>query len=116
MPWMAPAMPHLKLLQTYLENEIVASSLAAAKVATVSTGGGDEYVGDSHQETFTPLSNMDPESVEQLPAGWEMSPLEFSHPRSQFPSMIKTVIEHISSGLSVPYSDLSGDMTDASYS
>ena len=30
-------MPHLKLLQTYLENEIVASSLNAAKVGSVHT-------------------------------------------------------------------------------
>ena len=35
---------------------------------------------------------------------------------SQFQSMLETVIMHIASGLSVPYSDLSGNMTGASYS
>ena len=37
MYWIAPAMPHLKLLQTYLENEIVTSSLAAIKIGSVHT-------------------------------------------------------------------------------
>ena len=115
-PWMASAMPHIKLLQTYLENEVVASSLASAKIATLSNNSGDEYVGSGVEDSYTPLSSMEAGSIEQLPAGWEMNPLEFSHPTSQFPSMVETVIQHIASGLSVPYSDLSSDMTGASYS
>ena len=115
-PWMASAMPHIKLLQTYLENEVVASSLAAAKVATISNNSGNEFVGDGAQDTYTPLSNMEPGSIEQLPAGWEMNPIEFKHPTSQFSSMLETVIQHIASGLSVPYSDLSSNLTGASYS
>ena len=59
---------------------------------------------------------MEPGSIEQLPAGWSMNPLEFSHPTSQFASMIDTTVQHISSGLSVPYSDLSGNYSGASYS
>ena len=59
-PWMASVMPHIKLLQTYLENEVVASSLAAAKVATISNNSGNEFVGDGTQDTYTPLSNMEP--------------------------------------------------------
>nr|BAR33857.1 phage portal protein [uncultured Mediterranean phage uvMED] len=115
-PWMASAMPHIKLLQTYLENEVVASSLASAKIATVSNNTGDEYVGTGVEDSYTPLSSMEAGSIEQLPSGWEMNPLEFSHPTSQFPAMVETVIQHIASGLSVPYSDLSSDMTGASYS
>ena len=115
-PWMASSMPHLKLLQTYLENEVVASSLASAKVATVTNNTGDEYVGSGVEDSYTPLTSMEAGSIEQLPSGWEMNPLEFSHPTSQFPAMVETVIQHIASGLSVPYSDLSSDMTGASYS
>ena len=113
---MASSMPHLKLLQTYLENEVVASSLASAKVATVTNNTGDEYVGSGVEDSYTPLTSMEAGSIEQLPSGWEMNPLEFSHPTSQFPAMVETVIQHIASGLSVPYSDLSSDMTGASYS
>ena len=115
-PWMATAMPHLKLLQTYLENEVVASSLAAAKVATLSNNSGDDYRGDGELDTYTQLSSMEPGSIEQLPIGWEMNPLEFSHPTSQFSTMLETVIQHIASGLCVPYSDLSSNMTSMSYS
>jgi lambda family phage portal protein len=116
LPWMAPAMPTIKLLQTYLENEVVASSLAAAKVATISNNSGDDMAMDGTIDDYTPISNMEPGSIEQLPAGWEMNPLEFSHPTSQFGPMLETVIMQIASGLGVPYSDLSSNMTGASYS
>ena len=109
-------MSHLNLLQTYLENENVAPSLAFAEVATMTNNSGEDYTGDGTTEGYTPLSNMGPGSVEQLPAGWEMKPLEFSNPTSQYAAMLETVIQHIASGLSVPYSELSGDMTGASYS
>ena len=45
-----------------------------------------------------------------------MNPIEFKHPTSQSSSMLETVIQHIASGLSVPYSDLSSNLTGASYS
>ena len=77
-PWMASAMPHIKLLQTYLENEVVASSLASVKVATVTNNTGDEYVGSGVEDSYTPLSSIEAGSIEQLPTGWEMKPLEFS--------------------------------------
>ena len=115
-PWMASAMPHIKLLQSYLENEVVASSLASPKVAIVTNNTGDEYVGSGVEDSYTPLSSMEAGSIEQLPSGWEMKPLEFSHPTSQFSSMVENVIQHIASGLSIPYSDLSSNMTVASYS
>ena len=66
-PWMASAMPHIKLLQTYLENEVVASSLASVKVATVTNNTGDEYVGSGVEDSYTPLSSMEAGSIEQLP-------------------------------------------------
>ena len=68
------------------------------------------------QDTYTPLSYMEPGSIEQLPAGWEINPADFKHLISQFSSMLETVIQHNSSGLSVPYSDLSSNLTEASYS
>ena len=68
-PWMASAMPHIKLLQAYLENEVVASSLASAKIATLSNNSGDEYVGSGVEDSYTPLSSMEAGSIEQLPVG-----------------------------------------------
>ena len=80
----------------------------------MTNNSGDEYVGSGVEDSYTPLSSMEPGSIEQLPQGWEMNPLEFSYPTSQFPSMAETVIQHMASGLSGSYSDLSSDMTGAS--
>ena len=94
---------HIKLLRTYLENEVVASSLASAKVAILINNTGDEYVGSGVKDSYTLLSSMEAGTIEQLPSGWEMKPLEFSHTTSHFLSMVETVIQYIASGLSVPY-------------
>ena len=113
----ATAMANVKMLNGYLEAEIVAARVGASKQGFFISPDGDGYVGDGEMEdTFSPTMNAQAGVFEQLPAGMDFKAFDPTHPTSAFDSFTTSVLRSISSGLNISYHSLSNDLTSVNYS
>jgi len=116
-PLMSSVIERLHLLDTYENAEVVASKIASSKMGFFTTPqGGDDYVGEEYEDTFTPVMNAEPGSFETLPEGYDFKAFDPQHPTSAFESFHKQVLRGIASGLNVDYVSLANDLTGVSYS
>jgi lambda family phage portal protein len=114
-PFMAPAMSAIKMLHGYREAELTAARAAASKFAVLTTQSGDDFVGDDMMDE-TPIIDMEPASVYELPANMDLKLIDPTHPTSAFSDFEKAVLRGIASGLNVSYTSLSNDLSGVSYS
>ena len=113
----ATAMANVKMLNGYLEAEIVAARVGASKMGFFTSGDGNSYVGDGEMEdTFSPTTNAQAGVFEQLPAGMDFKAFDPTHPTSAFDSFTTSVLRSIASGLNISYHSLSNDLTSVNYS
>lgn len=116
-PLMSSVIERLHLLDTYENAEVVASKIASSKMGFFTTPqGGDDYVGEEYEDTYTPMMNAEPGSFETLPEGYDFKAFDPQHPTSAFESFHKQVLRGIASGLNVDYVSLANDLTGVSYS
>lgn len=113
-PWLSTGAFRLKQLGAMEEAELVASRLAASKMGFF-TSPGDDYVGDEEDET-TIITEAEPGTFEQLPAGMEFSSWDPNHPNTAFEAFEKAMLRGIASGLNVSYVGLANDLEGVSYS
>ena len=115
--FIAQVMSNVKMLNGYLEAEIVAARVGASKMGFFVSPDGDSYVGDSEMEdTYNPVSNANAGTFEQLPAGMDFKAFDPNHPTSAFESFTTSVLRSIASGLNISYHALSNDLTSVNYS
>jgi len=113
----ATAMANVKMLNGYLEAEIVAARVGASKMGFFTSSDGDGYVGDGEMEdTYSPSMNAQAGVFEQLPAGMDFKAFDPNHPTSAFDSFTTSVLRSIASGLNISYHSLSNDLTSVNYS
>ena len=113
----ATSMSNVKMLNGYLEAEIVAARVGASKMGFFTSPDGDGYVGDSEMEdTFNPVASANAGTFEQLPAGMDFKAFDPNHPTSAFESFTTSVLRSIASGLNISYHSLSNDLTSVNYS
>tara|TARA_R110001592_G_scaffold358714_1_gene663991 strand:- start:1003 stop:2496 length:1494 start_codon:yes stop_codon:yes gene_type:complete len=113
----ATAMANVKMLNGYLEAEIVAARVGASKQGFFISPDGDGYVGDGeHTDTFSPSMNAQAGVFEQLPAGMDFKSFDPTHPTTAFDSFTTSVLRSIASGLNISYHSLSNDLTSVNYS
>ena len=113
----ATAMSNVKMLNGYLEAEIVAARVGASKMGFFVSPDGDGYVGDDEMEdTFNPVTNANAGTFEQLPAGMDFKAFDPNHPTTAFESFTTSVLRSIASGLNISYHALSNDLTSVNYS
>jgi len=111
------AMANVKMLNGYLEAEIVAARVGASKMGFFTSGDGNSYVGDGeYEDTFSPTTNAQAGVFEQLPAGMDFKAFDPTHPTSAFESFTTNVLRSIASGLNISYHALSNDLTSVNYS
>ena len=79
-PLTASAMSNIKLLNGYLEAEIVAARTAASKMGFFTSPDGDSYVGDGEDEEYVPIMNAEAGTFEQLPSGMDFKSFDPDHP------------------------------------
>lgn len=60
--------------------------------------------------------DLTPGSGNTLPPGTDVSDWSPEYPRSEFESFMKVMLRAASVGFSIPYSDISGDLSDVNYS
>jgi len=113
----ATAMANVKMLNGYLEAEIVAARVGASKMGFFTSPDGDGYVGDGEfEDGFNPTTNAQAGVFEQLPAGMDFKAFDPTHPTSAFDSFTTSVLRSIASGLNISYHSLSNDLTSVNYS
>jgi lambda family phage portal protein len=115
-PWMAPVLLDLHMLNGYYEAELVASREAAAK--------GGFYVQKAEDGATISVSatqasledDVEPGKRSVLPYGIEWQGWDPQHPTSAFPEFSKALLHKMASGLDVSYASLTNDLADTSYS
>jgi len=113
----ATSMANVKMLNGYLEAEIVAARVGASKMGFFTSPDGDGYVGDGeYEDTFNPTMNAQAGVFEQLPHGMDFKAFDPTHPTSAFESFTTSVLRSIASGLNISYHSLSNDLTSVNYS
>lgn len=115
------SMIRLNQADGYEESELVASRAAACKGGFYTSPEGDSYVGDDSEydeegnETQI-IKELHPGTFEELPEGVNFVPYDPQHPTTAFSSFIKTMLQGISSGLGISYSNLANDYEGVSFS
>ena len=115
-PLTASAMSNIKLLNGYLEAEIVAARTAASKMGFFTSSDGDSYVGDGEDEEYVPIMNAEAGTFEQLPSGMDFKAFDPDHPTSAFEPFTIQVLRSIASGLNISYHALTNDLSSVNYS
>ncbi|QDP47960.1 MAG: putative portal protein [Prokaryotic dsDNA virus sp.] len=115
-PFTSSAMSNIKMLNGYMEAEIVAARTAASKMGFFVSPDGDQYVGDGEDEEYVPLMNAEAGTFEQLPSGTDFKTFDPDHPSTAFQSFTTQVLRSIASGLNISYHALTNDLSSVNYS
>lgn len=116
--WIAPVMLELRMLDGYVEAELVAARTAAAKMGfIVNKEGTGSGLGNDPNTNNTPVQmDASPGNIEELPVGSEFQGWDPQHPTAAFPDFIKAATRRISTGLRVSYNALANDLENVNYS
>ena len=115
-PPLSACIRDLKMLDGYMEAELVAARVSASKMGFFKSGAGDSYQGEDLIETNTPVMSASPGNFEQLPQGVEFQAFDPQHPTTAFRDFTKQVLRSIASSLSVSYNTLANDLESVNYS
>lgn len=116
-PWMASSMFHLSMLSGYMEAEVTAARIAAAKMGFFTkTETGEGYQGEGEDVFGDTITSAEPGTFEQLGVGVDFKAFDPQHPNGQFGNFVKSCLRSISSGLGVSYTSLSSDLEGVNYS
>jgi lambda family phage portal protein len=115
-PMTASAMPQIKMLNGYMEAEITAARVSAAKMGFFTSPDGDGYIGEGYEDEYTPIMEAQAGSFEQLPAGMDFKSFDPDHPSTAFGPFTTQVLRGIASGLNISYHALTNDLSSVNYS
>lgn len=112
--WFHPVMMGLKMLDGYMEAEIVAARVGAAKIAVLENTDPESYDQPDSNEPFRMEAN--PGMIEALPPGYKLQPFTPDHPGNAFEAFVKTNLRWVASGLGCSYNALANDLQGVNYS
>jgi lambda family phage portal protein len=115
-PPLSSAMRDLKMLDGYMEAELVAARVSASKMGFFKSGDGQGYLGDDVIDTNNVTMNAQPGTFEQLPSGVSFESFDPQHPTSAFRDFSKGVLRAVASSLSLSYNTLANDLEGVNYS
>ena len=114
-PWMVSAMTRLQMLGAYEEAEITAHVFLRARWASSLRIKADGYVGEM-DEDGSPLMDISPGSIEELPMGTRFESWNPDHPTGNYAGFVKSCLRGIAAGLGISYHTLSQDLESVNYS
>jgi lambda family phage portal protein len=117
--WFHAVMYELRMLEGYVEAELVAARTGAAKMGWLyytdaSAFEAPQGDGNGAPPRFTLDAN--PGVIESLPPGMEFKEWNPDHPANAFPNFVVTLLREIATGLGVSYNALASDLTNVNYS
>jgi len=112
--WLNSIMFPAKMVDGYVEAEVVAARIGAAKMGFFEVKDAADYEQPKEGQRLT--VEAQPGQFEALPPGYEFKPWSPEHPSTAFPSFMKTIVRWIASGLRVSYNTLANDLEGVNYS
>jgi lambda family phage portal protein len=112
--WFHPVMLQLRMLEGYIEAELVAARTGAAKMGFFEYTDPSAYEEPNPDKKFTLEAN--PGTFETLPPGLKFSPWVPEHPAVAFPNFVVTILRQCATGLGVSYNALASDLVGVNYS
>jgi lambda family phage portal protein len=113
--WLASVMQTLKILDGYVEAELVAARTGAAKMGFFKPSAEVYEPPDRDASVIPPLQG-DAGNIPVLPPGVEFEAWNPDHPSAAFSEFVKANLRQISSGLQVSYNALTNDLENVNYS
>ena len=114
-PWLAPSMLRMKMLDGYEEAELVAARSAACKMGFYEKSIPNDYQGPLDTDG-NPTLETQPGVIEDLPMGVTFKTHDPQHPVSAYADFVKASLRGISAGLGVSYNSLANDLENVNYS
>jgi lambda family phage portal protein len=116
--WFHPVMTQLKMLQGYIEAELVAARTGAAKMGWLRYTDPSAYEApntDAEKQGMYTLE-ANPGMIETLPPGMEFVAWNPDHPANAFQNFVITLLRQVATGLGVSYNALASDLVGVNYS
>ena len=116
LPDLTPVMYDLNMLRGYVEAELVAARLAAAKSGFFESELSDAPVMNPDGTAPPPIQmNAEPGLWQILPAGMKFNGVDPTHPTNAFPDFIRAMLQSIASGLNISYASLTSDLKQSNF-
>lgn len=112
--WFHAVMMALKMLNGYMEAELVAARTGAAKMAVLECTDAASFDQPNPDVPFRMEAN--PGMFEAIPPGYKLTPFTPDHPANAFENFVKTNLRWVASGLGCSYNALANDLIGVNYS
>lgn len=112
--WFHAVMLQLRMLEGYIEAELVAARTGAAKMGWLEYTDPSAYDDPNPDRKFVLEAN--PGTIETLPPGMKFTAWDPDHPANAFPNFVITILRQIATGLGVSYNALASDLVGVNYS
>lgn len=113
-PWASSCMLELRMIGGYMEAELVAARVAAAKIGFFKHTDAAGYEPQNDDAKYHLDAN--PGEIETLPPGLDFTGWDPQHPPMAFPNFLKACLRFVSGSLGVSYSALASDLEGVNYS
>jgi lambda family phage portal protein len=116
--WFAPIMLPLKMLDGYIEAELVAARVSASKMGFFQRKEGSIPAGEfpATDEAGNLQMEANPGSFEFTPEGYELAVWDPNHPNAAFPMFVKGALRTVATGLDMSYNALANDLEGVNFS
>ena len=111
----ACVMKALHQLDGYMEAELIAARLAAAKSLFLTSPDGMAYDDDDYED-YAPIPDAEPGSITQLKPGDGKPTWNLDHPMTAFADFHASVLRSVANGLGISYVTLANNLEGVSYS
>jgi lambda family phage portal protein len=112
--WFHPVMQEMRMLGGYVEAELVAARVGAAKIGFLKHIDASSYEEPNADARYSIDAN--PGVIETLPPGMEFQEWNPDHPANAFPMFVKSMLRFIAGALGVSYNALASDLEGVNYS
>jgi len=112
-PWLAPVLTDMQMLDGYEEAELVAARTAATQMGLLKPN--ENAPSDTNGPAATEFS-AEPGQFRELPYGYDIEQWNPQHPNNAFAAFCDSILRCIARGAGVTYMTLTGDLSSANYS
>ena len=117
-PWLMAGMLSLKMLDAYMEAELVASRIGASQVGFYKQplDAGEQEIGERADPNSALMETVAPGVFKTLPPGFDIAKFDPAHPADAFGDFVKNILRAVAASLDVGYHTLTGDLEEVNYS
>lgn len=115
-PWTAAVMMPLRMLEGYIEAELVAARTAAAKMGFFVRKDGTMPGAIETDERGIISTEANPGTFDFAPEGYELQDWSPDHPNAVFADFVKGALRQVATGLRMSYNALANDLEGVNYS